>query len=69
MIEPAQLRLRQRRRLQTPQASVVVDGELSDDPICRNLVNDWIVPHLVDEWIKQTQCAESTETGDNGERK
>jgi hypothetical protein len=69
MIELTQLRPRQRRRLQTPQASAVVNGDLGDDAVCRNLVNDWIVPHLVDEWIKQTQCTESSENGDNGERK
>lgn len=70
MIDLAQSRPRQRSKLQTPQvSSVVVKGDLCDDAVCQNLVNDWIVPRLVDEWINQTQCPESYENGDNGEHK
>lgn len=58
MKEVAQICPRQRRKPQTPQASVVVEGDLCDHVVFRNLVNDWIVSRLVDDWIKQIAYTE-----------
>jgi hypothetical protein len=45
--------------------SLTVEADLSNDVDLRNLIDDWIVPKMVDEWISQTG-AKPLANDDNG---
>ena len=67
MAKLIELRSKLRRQRTRPPVSLVVEGELCDADL-RNLIDSWIVPKMVDEWIGQLEGdAGPVANEDNGE--
>lgn len=66
MAKIVEFRKRQGRKHPHPEVSLAVDADLCNDVHIRNLIDDWIVPKMVDEWICQTG-ANPLANDDNGE--
>jgi hypothetical protein len=65
MAKIIELRSRQPRKSRQPEVSLVVETDLCKDVDLRNLIDDWIVPKMVDEWISQTGAKPLDEHGDD----
>jgi hypothetical protein len=62
----AKLRCQQSRRA---SVSLAVENEVYDDMTLRRLIDSWIVPKMVDDWLSLTdQHANSCTGEDNGEQ-
>jgi hypothetical protein len=66
MAKVIELRSRRQRNARQPEVSLAVEADLCKDVDLRNLIDDWIVPKMVDEWISQTG-AQPPANDDNGE--
>lgn len=50
-----------------PAASLAVKGELCDDTAMKRIIDSWLVPQLVDQWLANGEpLAQPNEPEDNG---
>jgi hypothetical protein len=66
------LHLRQTKRGRSNHGAddVVVTGQIAKEADLRNLIDDWIVPKIVEDWMTQSEAnVKPLETEDNGEHK
>jgi hypothetical protein len=66
MAKIIELRSGQNRKSRQPEVSLAVEADLCKDVDLRNLIDVWIVPKMVDEWMSQTG-AKPVANDDNGE--
>ena len=70
MAKVVELRASKRRKSRQPEVSVVVQADLHKGVHLRNLIDDWIVPKMVEDWMNRNEPdAKPTETEDNGEHR
>lgn len=55
------VRRKRRGRPPKPEVSAEVVGDLCTEEGLRNLIDEWLVPMLVDEWLKGFQSGEQTD--------
>jgi hypothetical protein len=68
MAKIIELREQQRRKSRHPEGSLAIKAELCSDVHLRNLIDNWIVPKMIDDWMNRSEPdAKPTETKDNGE--
>lgn len=60
-------RAERRGRPPKPEVSLEVVDEPCTEEGLRNLIDEWLVPMLVDEWLKRFQLEEQADQPDNGE--
>lgn len=70
MAKIVKFRSKQHHRRRDAEVSVAVNGDLGNDANLRNLIDEWIVPKMVERWMDQSKAdLKLTETNDNGEHK
>ena len=58
-----------RRRKARPEVSLAIEQSVCNDADLRNLIDTWIVPKMIDDWIARTAPrSDPLRTEDNGER-
>lgn len=58
-----------RRRKPRPEVSLAIEQSVCGDAGLRNLIDSWIVPKMIDDWIARTDARpDPPPTDDNGER-
>ena len=67
MAKIVEFRRKPRRHSAGNQPALAVDIALCQDIHLRNLIDSWIVPKLVDDWMDQTAGTDPPENDDNGE--
>jgi hypothetical protein len=69
MAKIVEFRQRAHRHSTRPEpVALAVDKPLCGDVHLRNLIDSWIVPKLVDEWMNQPTDPDSDANEDNGEQ-
>lgn len=57
-----------RRRKPRPEVSLAIEKNICGDADLRNLIDTWIVPKMIDDWIARTDAnPDSPPSEDNGE--
>jgi hypothetical protein len=58
-----------RRRKACPEVSLAIEQNICGDADPRNLIDSWIVPKMINDWIARTDARPDPQpTDDNGER-
>ena len=57
-----------RRGTRCHPVDLAIEGSVWEDTRLRNLIDDWIVPKLVDDWMSQIEDPDPCASKDNGER-
>jgi hypothetical protein len=61
-------RLKRREQHRSVDLDIAADSEIMSGANLRNLIDSWIVPKLVDEWMDQAASPDSHANDDNGEQ-
>jgi hypothetical protein len=58
-----------RRRKPRPEVALAAEHNICKDADIRNLIDAWIVPKMIDDWIARTDAhPDPPPSDDNGER-
>ena len=70
MAEISQFRSKiDRRRKPAPEVSLAIEHNVCGDTDLRKLIDSWIVPKMIDDWMARTDARpDPPPTDDNGER-
>lgn len=70
MAEILQFRSKRGRRRKAPlEVSLAVEQNICSDADLRNLIDVWIVPKMVEDWVAHAHAIKAVSTDDNGEHK
>jgi hypothetical protein len=69
MAEIVQIRSKRGRRKPLPEVSLAIKNDICKDADLRNLVETWIVPKLIEDWLKRDAAnTDAPPNEDNGEQ-